>query len=126
MTQFKSFDAPRRVKPERVRAVDKCLLWASDCNEGPKTLTSVCPSLRHDGAEGLVSVACRANGWNATAVESPEFSAALQDLTGPPIDFAAGRFSLISSSGLKMGQFPGRTDKFAERPVRKPYTQQNG
>jgi len=55
-----------------------------------------------------------------------EFSAALQDLTGPPIDFAEGRFSLISSSGLKMGQFPGRTDMFAERPVRKPYTQQNG
>jgi len=55
-----------------------------------------------------------------------EFSAALQDLTGPPIDFAAGRFSRISSGGPKMGQFIGRTDKFAERPVRKPYTQQNG
>jgi uncharacterized protein (DUF1501 family) len=34
-------------------------------------------------------------------------------------------FSLISGGGLKMGQVIGRTDKFAERPVGKPYTPQN-
>ena len=63
------------------------------------------------------------NRWELPATSG---TCTLQDLTGPPIDFAAGRFCLISGGGLKMVQFNGRTDKFVERPVRKAYTQQNG